>query len=79
MFLLSPADFFQNKLFKRKIFRKPDQSVFGLDPDQDNILSVLVWVQIVCKGYQQMTKVTTSKESSYSQPRDSPNSTIDML
>ena len=25
-------------------------------------MSVLVWVQTVCKGYQQMTKVTTLKE-----------------
>ena len=29
-----------------------------------DILSVLIWVQIVCKGYQQMTKVAVSKESS---------------
>ena len=27
-----------------------------------DILSVLIWVQTVCKGYQQMTKVATSKE-----------------
>ena len=27
-----------------------------------SILSVLIWVQTVCKGYQQMTKVSTSKE-----------------
>ena len=24
-------------------------------------MSVLIWIQTVCKGYQQMTKVTTSK------------------
>ena len=28
-----------------------------LDPDKD-----LIWVQTVCKGYQQMTKVAASKE-----------------
>ena len=27
-----------------------------------NFLSVLIWVQTVCKGYQQMTKVAASKE-----------------
>ena len=27
-----------------------------------NILFVLIWVQTVCIGYQQMTKVATSKE-----------------
>ena len=27
-----------------------------------NILSVLIWVQTVCKGYQQTTKLTASKE-----------------
>ena len=27
-----------------------------------NILLVLIWVQTVCKGYQQMTKGATSKE-----------------
>ena len=34
----------------------------SLDPDQDDVLSDLIWVQIVCKGYQQMTKVAASKE-----------------
>ena len=29
---------------------------------QSDILSVLIWVQSVCKGYQKKTKVTTSKE-----------------
>ena len=27
-----------------------------------DILSGLIWVQTICKGYQQMTKVATSKE-----------------
>ena len=37
-----------------------DQTVwFQIRPD---ILSGLIWVQTVCKGYQQMTKVTTSGE-----------------
>ena len=29
---------------------------------RNDILLVLIWVQTVCKGYQQMTKVTASKE-----------------
>ena len=33
----------------------------SLDPDQD-VLLVMLWVQTVCKGYQQKTKVTASKE-----------------
>ena len=28
----------------------------GLDPDLDQLLSVLIWVQTVCKGYKQTTK-----------------------
>ena len=31
------------------------------DPDQ-NLLSDLIWVQTVCKGYQQTTKAAASKE-----------------
>ena len=34
----------------------------GLDPDQDRHLSVLIWGQAVCKGYQQTAKVAASKE-----------------
>ena len=28
-------------------------------------MSVLIWIQTVCKGYQQMTKVVASKERVY--------------
>ena len=34
----------------------------SLDRDQDRLLSVLIWIQTVCKGYQQKTKVAASKE-----------------
>ena len=37
-------------------------SVKCLDPGQDRHKSVLIWLQTVCKGFQQMTKVTASKE-----------------
>ena len=30
----------------------------GLDPEKDCILSVLIWVQTICKGYQQTGRVT---------------------
>ena len=40
----------------KKIFHEYHQSV----QIRSNILSGLIWVQINCKGYQQMTKVTTS-------------------
>ena len=30
---------------------------------RSDILSVLIWIQTVCNGYQQMTKVAPSKES----------------
>ena len=56
LFLLS-ADFYLNYVFK-KFFLKHYQSVKQFR----SILSVLIWVQTVCKGYQQVTKVATCKE-----------------
>ena len=44
-FLLS-ADFFQNQLFRKKFLGIPS-----------DILSGLIWIQTVCKSYQQMTLV----------------------
>ena len=51
----------------------PDQDQHSVGPDlgpnclqrlfaDDNVLSVLIWVQTVCKGYQQMKKVAVSTE-----------------
>ena len=55
---VSSADFLQNYFFQ-KILRVPD----CLDPDHRMyILSVLIWIQTVCKDYQQMTKVAASKK-----------------
>ena len=48
---------------KKKKIQEYHQRVKQLDPDQAHILSGLIWVQTVCKGYQQMTKVITSGES----------------
>ena len=47
-------DSFYKINFFKKIFQEYHQSV--------NILSGLIWVEAVCKGYQQTTKVTTSRE-----------------
>ena len=55
MLLLSSADFFFQKLtFSKKSFRTTIRVSNCLDPDQDQHLSVLIWVQTVFKGYQQM-------------------------
>ena len=53
-FLLS-ADFFQNELFPKilSVIQSVCQTVWiQISPD---ILSGLIWVQTVCKGYQQTT------------------------
>ena len=57
MLLLSPADFFQTYFFFFNSFRNTIGVSNSLDLDQ-----VLIWVQSVCKGYQQMTQVAASKE-----------------
>ena len=51
MLLLLSADFFQNQLFKKI----PSGSLSVCQ-------TVLIWVQTVCEGYQQMTEVVASKE-----------------
>ena len=69
MFLLLSADpfkFFKINFFSSKnSFKNTIRVSNGLDPDQDHsidVLSVLILAQTLCKCYQQMTKVTTSKE-----------------
>ena len=56
--LLSSADFFQNKLFQKIL----SGTLSVCHTVWIQILSVLIWVQTVCKGYQQTTKVSASKE-----------------
>ena len=62
MLLLSSADFFKIS-FSRKI---PSGTLSGCQSVwvqiRTDILSVLIWVQTVCNGYQQKTKALTSKE-----------------
>ena len=60
LFFLS-ADLFQNYFFK-KFFQEHYQSQAVWIQIKTDILSVLIWVQTVCKGYQLMTKATASKE-----------------
>ena len=50
--------FFQINFFK-KIFQEHYQNWVQIRTD---IMSVLIWVQTVCKGYQQTTKVATNRK-----------------
>ena len=54
MLLLLSADFSKLTISKNSLRNTIRESSNGLAPD--------IWVQNVCKGYQQMTKVVTSKE-----------------
>ena len=66
MHLLSSADFFSNLTFKNNSIRNTITMSNGLDPDQGQHsvgMSVLIWVQTVCIGCEQMTKITASKDA----------------
>ena len=54
--------FFLKLSFSKKTFKNTIRMSKSLDPDQVRRLSGLIWVQTVCKGYQQTTKVATSGE-----------------
>ena len=54
---LSPADFFQNQLFRKILSETQSDSQTVLIQIRTDIVSVLIWVQTVCKGYQQTTKL----------------------
>ena len=58
MLFLSSVDLFLDKLFLKNLFRNTIKVSNGLDP----VLSVLIRVHTVCKGYQRTTKVGASKE-----------------
>ena len=52
--------------FQRELFRKIPSGILLtvsniLDPDPDDILLGLIWVQTDCNRYQQMTKYITSR------------------
>ena len=52
---------FSNNHFFKSSFSNTIRVSKSLDPDQDQH-SVLIWVQTVCKGYQQKTKVAAGIE-----------------
>ena len=54
---LSSADFFQNQLFQKILSRMPSECQTDWIQIRLDILSGLVWVHSVCKGYQQTTLV----------------------
>ena len=55
--------FFKINFLKKKAFRNTirDSQTVWIQIRTD-ILSVLIWVQTVCKGYQQTTQITSNKE-----------------
>ena len=62
LFFIVCSFFFKISFFKKETFRNTIRRSNGLDPDQD-VLSVLIWAQTVCKDYKQATKVAASKEN----------------
>ena len=61
MKVLSSADFFQTNLSQKVLSGTLSECQMVLIQIRADFLSVLIWVQTVCKGYQQTTKVATSK------------------
>ena len=63
--LLSSADIFTITFFSKKTLRNTIRVSHDMDPDRDrrsaDVLSVLIEVQTVWKGYQQTTKIAASK------------------
>ena len=53
--LLSSADFFQNHLFQNILSGIPSECQTGLIQIRPDVSPDLIWVQNVCKSYQQMT------------------------
>ena len=54
---LSSADFFQNQLFRKNLSGIPSECQTDWIQIRPTILSGLIWVQSVCKDYDQMTLV----------------------
>ena len=61
MLLLSSADFFQNEPFQKILLGTLFKCQTVWIQIRTDTLSVLIWVQTVCKGYQQTSKVAASK------------------
>ena len=56
-FLSSAVFFFQNQLFRKILSGIPSECQAVLNQIKPDVLSGLIWVQTVFKGYQQMTPV----------------------
>ena len=61
IFFLSSANFFQNYFFQKILSGTLSEWQTVWIQIRTDILSVLIWVQTVCKGYQQTTLVAASK------------------
>ena len=62
MLFLVSAYLFQNKLFPKILTGSLPECQTAWVQIMADILSVLIWVLTVCKGYQQTTKIITSME-----------------
>ena len=62
LLLLSSTDFFQKELFQKILSGTQSECHTVWIQIRTDILPVRIWVQTVCKGYQQTTKVGTSKD-----------------
>ena len=61
-FVICKSFFFFKLTFSKKSLGIPSECQTVWIQIRPNILLGLIWVQTVCKGYQQMTKVATSRE-----------------
>ena len=62
LFLLSAEFFKKINISKKNLSGIPSECQTVLIQIPPEVLSGLIWVQTICKGYQQMTKVATSGE-----------------
>ena len=62
---LSSADFFQNQLFRKILSGIPSECQTVWIQIRPDILSDLIWVQTVCKVYQQTAPVDKARVNSY--------------
>ena len=62
LLLLSSADFFHNYIFYKILSGTQSECQRVLILIRTDVLSTLIWVQTVCNGNQQKTKVPASKE-----------------
>ena len=60
--VLLSADFFQNYLFRKILSGIQSECQMVWIQIRTDIWSVLIWIQTVCKGCQQTTKVAASRQ-----------------